>query len=132
VTQDARAAAEYGLARVTVLRSGRDADRIVTHPPGTIGWGGNSGFQALNLAVQWGAARILLVGYDLRLDHGIHWHGPHGAGLHNPNDRSVARWAAVLDGQAERLAALGLDIVNTSPISALRRYRRASLEEAAC
>lgn len=108
----------------------REVDQILTAPPGTIGWGGNSGFQALNLAVQWGAARVVLVGYDMTLAHGTHWHGRHGAGLHNPTDRSIARWRAVLDGAAEQLAALGIDVVNTSAISALTRYRRASLEEA--
>lgn len=117
-----------GLRLVTVRRQ---CDRLLTAPPGIIGAGGNSGFQALNLAVQWGAARILLVGYDMTLAHGIHWHGRHGAGLHNPTDRSVARWRRAFDAAADTLAALGVQVVNTSPISALRRYPKQSFQEAA-
>ena len=40
-----------------------------------IGGGGNSGFQALNLALQWGARKIILVGFDLTDENGLHWYG---------------------------------------------------------
>ncbi|HCZ48509.1 MAG TPA: hypothetical protein DCZ11_05850, partial [Gammaproteobacteria bacterium] len=43
--------------------------------------GGNSGYQALNLAVLLGAERVILLGYDM---HGGHWHGRHGGRLNNP------------------------------------------------
>lgn len=92
--------------------------------------GGNSGFQALNLAVQFGAKRIILVGFDMRLDLGVHWHGPHGKGLNNPRDILFASWRDALNGAAASLAGLGVEILNASPVSALTAYPIVDLREA--
>lgn len=127
ITQDVTAAKAYGLQRVT-LRKGRD--QLLVEEAGVIGWGGNSGFHALNLAVQFGAARIVLVGYDMTLAGGIHWHGPHPARLNNPTGRSLMRWADILDAQAPLLAAIGVTVLNASPVSALTAFPKVSLEEA--
>lgn len=96
---------------------------------GVLGAGGNSGFQALNLTVQTGAARIALVGFDMHLAGGVHWHGRHSGGLNNPIPSTVAGWRAGLDAAAPKLAALGVEVVNCSDQSALQAYRRQSLEE---
>lgn len=97
---------------------------------GHLGAGGNSGFQAVNLAAQAGAARIVLVGFDYSLAHGVHWHGAHPPGMNNPSERNMARWAEDLDRAAPLLAALGVDVLNVSPTSTLRAFRRATLQEA--
>ncbi|WP_090229681.1 hypothetical protein [Filomicrobium insigne] len=97
--------------------------------PATLGWGGNSGFHALNLAVQFGAKRVVLVGYDMRIDRGVHWHGRH-IRMGNPTESAIRRWRQCLDAVAPRLASLGVDVLNASPISALTAYRKCSLEEA--
>lgn len=103
---------------------------VLVMRPGKTGSGGNSGFQALNLAVQWGARRVLLVGYDMRIDLGVHWHGPHGYGLNNPTEHLTRRWVAALDGVAATLAGLGVEVLNCAPISALTAYRKTTLGEA--
>lgn len=97
---------------------------------GTLGWGGNSGFHALNLAVQFGVKRIALVGFDMRCDKGLHWHGSHEKGLNNPTPGNVERWRRVTDAAAPVLAALGVSVINCSPISALTAYPKMSLSEA--
>jgi hypothetical protein len=97
---------------------------------GEIGWGSNGGFQALNLAVQFGASRILLVGYDMNIMKGLHWHGRHGAGLSNPKQASVDKWRAQLDAQAPIFEQLGIEVLIASPHSALTAYRRVDLLEA--
>lgn len=84
----------------------------------------------MQLAVQFGAKRLLLVGFDMRVDHGLHWHGRHGAGLNNPNQQNVARWRRVIDAAAPTLQALGVTVINCSPISALENYPKMSLSEA--
>lgn len=124
VTQDRAAARALGLQRVHLTRG---VDRILTDRKGVIGWGGHGGFHALNIAVQAGARRIALVGYDLG---GEHWHGPHGAGLRNPPPSALARWARILDDQASLLADLGVTVLNCSPTSALTAFPKASLAEA--
>lgn len=115
----------WGVRQVECVRS---QDRILVDFFGKIGWGGNSGFGALNLAVQFGARRIILVGFDMRLDRGVHWHGEH-QGLHNPTDGNVARWRRVIDGAAPSLQALGVEVLNASPISALQAYPKVDFAE---
>lgn len=105
-------------------------DRLVSDPVGTVGWGGNSGFQALNLAWQFGPSRIVLVGFDMRIDAGLHWHGPHPTGMNNPSLRRCERWRRALDAVAPVLEASGVEVLNASPISTLTAYPTCSLEEA--
>jgi len=94
------------------------------------GKGGNSGFQAFNLAVQFSSTKIILVGFDMRIDRGVHWHGKHNRGLCNPRPPTIKHWIDRLDGEAEKLKALGVDVVNASPDSALQAYPKLSIEEA--
>lgn len=95
---------------------------MVRAPPGVIGFGGNSGFQAVNIAAQTRPARICLVGFDYV---GSHWHPDHPPGLRNPGPGQLRWWCAELDRQAPLLASWGIDVVNLSPISALRGFCRA-------
>lgn len=108
----------------------RNDDRLQLAEFGTLGWGGNSGFHALNLAVQFGASRIVLVGYDMRVDRGVHWHGKHGGQLNNPTEVNVQRWRGCIDDAAETLRAIGVEVINASPVSTLENYPKMSLEEA--
>lgn len=127
ITQDVRAAQLYGLRQVR-LRKG--CDRLLFDEAGEIGWGGNSGFHAVNLALQFGASRLALVGFDYGLAGGVHWHGRHPARLNNPSAANLARWARTLDGQAPVIAGLGVEVVNCSPVSALTAFPTATLEDA--
>lgn len=97
---------------------------------GEIGWGSNGGFQALNLAIQFGAAKVVLVGYDMSIEKGIHWHGRHPPGLNNPRQASVDKWRAELDAQAPMLQQMGIEVLNASPHSRLTAYPRVPLLEA--
>lgn len=85
--------------------------------------GGNSGYQAINLAVHFGARQILLLGYDLR---GSHFFGTHP-------DKGVQRfdlWAAAFQSIVAPLAELGVTVLNCTPKSALTCFPRAVLREA--
>lgn len=97
---------------------------------GEIGWGGNGGFHAINLAYQFGATRVVGIGFDMTLVHGIHWHGRHQSGLTNPRQASVDKWRERLDAQAGLLKRLGLEFVIGSPGSALTAFRKLDLKEA--
>lgn len=93
--------------------------------------GGNSGYQAVNLAYHLGAARIVLLGYDMGVgeDGALHWFGRHPVGLNNPTERALARWALAFNGLAPALAAEGVEVVNCSRRTALTCFPRAELEE---
>lgn len=118
ITCDAGAARHWGLHHVTV-ETGVHTLRL--DPPGTVGSGGNSGFQALNLVVQFGARRILLLGIDLC---GEHWHAAHPAPLKNPRPHTLIKWARRFDRAAGDLRQAGAEVINCSPNSALTAYSK--------
>lgn len=100
---------------------GLSADRIHN--------GGNSGYQALQLAVLFGAKRVILLGYDMQKMGGrAHWHEDHPAGLGNGTRHDI--WAERFDRLAPKLAAVGVVVFNATRQTALARYPRISLEAA--
>lgn len=127
ISQDPEAAALYD--DVHLVRVQRDTHEIITRI-GYLGGGANSGFQALNLAVQFGAKQILLVGYDMRLDLGTHWHDRHPPPLSNPMQLNVDKWRLALDGAASKLRELGVEVINCSELSTLKNYPKMTLQEA--
>lgn len=108
----------------------RKVDALLFDEPGVIGWGGNSGFQLINLVLQWGATRLLLVGFDCSLEKGRHFFGSHPSPLDNPRQAGVDRWRAALDGQAPLLDLMGIDVINCAAHSRLTAFRRQPLMEA--
>lgn len=130
ISQDAKVPRAYPeIKLVQTDRVGR-AREIIVDRPGLIGWGGNGGFQALNLAVQFGARKIVLVGYDMTLDHGMHWHGAHPKGMNNPRQHNVTMWRQILDGAAGTLKNLRIEVINASSKSALTAYPKTNLSAA--
>lgn len=131
VSPSPRACKVFGLREVSLVSRAE----ILTKQVGRLGCGlrvgnGHSGFQAINLAVQFGAKRIVMVGFDMRLDLGDHWHG-HVRGAHEKIDPNAMRDRAVaLDGCAAQFKSLGVTVVNCSPVSALKNYPKMSLREA--
>jgi hypothetical protein len=94
--------------------------------------GGNSGFQAVRLALDFGCDRIVLLGYDMCFHGGRrHWHDDHDErkGVGNPLESSLKKWR-------NRLELLGrgarAEIVNATRSTALKCFRRVSLVEALC
>lgn len=130
ISQDVKLAQKGQGWGVKLIRVVRAKDVLLFEKYGTIGWGGNSGFHCLNLAAQFGVKRIVLVGYDMRCDQGLHWHGPHPSGLNNPTASNIARWCRAVDGAAETLTKMGIEVVNCSPTSALKNYPKMNLGEA--
>jgi hypothetical protein len=121
VTTDRRAAEthEWGLLRLIA----RLADDRLQTDDGTVGWGGNSGFQALNMVVNFGCRKIILVGYDMTTKFGLHWHDPY-PGTENPTPNKTLRWQRSLDGAAKTLVGLGITVVNCSQESHLRKFKK--------
>lgn len=96
--------------------------------PGIVRTGGavgNSGAQAINLAYLLGARRLVLIGFDMG-EQG-HYFGDHPPGLHvvSPWERMRAGMATM----AAELAALGVQVVNCSPLTAITYWPRADLPD---
>lgn len=106
-----------------------DHDKMLFDEPGVIGSGGNSGFQAINIAAQFGATRILLIGFDMHGANGVHWYGRNvGRNMNNPLDHNYVHWRTAFDKQAKVLAAMGIEVVNASPDSALVCFEHKTIE----
>lgn len=111
--------------------SDKKQDRLQVKEPGELGAGGNSGFQALNLAVQFGANRIILVGFDLHDRSGAHYYGRNNwPRANNPTSDNFYRWCKAFEGSAGDLCQLGVDVVNASPYSAVGCFRKTTIERA--
>jgi len=90
--------------------------------------GFNSGYQAINLAVHLGAARILLLGYDMSLaaDGKSHWFGEHPQGWPaSPYEQMREAFNTLV----EPLQEIGVEVVNCSRRTALTAFRCASLDD---
>lgn len=128
LTVDRRAAERY--PDVHLVNCRKPDDRFVLEPLNTVGWGGNSGFHCLNLAVQFGCRKVLLVGFDMTVRQGLHWHGAHPGNLSNPTETNVGRWRRAVDNAWQVIAATGTKVVNCSPVSALQNYPKMEFAEA--
>ncbi len=90
----------------------------------------NSGYRAINLAVHFGAARILLLGYDMR--RGVdakrleHWHGDHPV----PSRSQYPTFIKYFHSIVEPLKAQGVEVLNCTPGSALECFPLVDLRTA--
>lgn len=102
--------------------------RGLSTDPEFICTGSNSGYQAMNIALLAGAARIVLVGYDAKPGPGgrAHWFGAHPDKTEAPYDcmRDVFKQAAGI----VRAWKAPVEILNASPGSAIDCFPRVDLE----
>lgn len=116
-------ARKYGLNLV----HGRDGDGFSLNPE-FVHYGRNSGFQAINLAILFGARRVVLVGFDMRLvAKRRHFFGDHEGPLTNYGDPK--RWLPEFAKAAKRLPP-EIRIINCTPGSALTCFETADLDDA--
>jgi hypothetical protein len=88
--------------------------------PGCVRTGGNSGYQAVQVAVHCGARRIILLGFDLKPGPLVHWFGAHPAEISNQGN--ITGWLRRFDGLAAALTGHGVEVLNASPGSALQCF----------
>ncbi len=120
---------EYGIRKVEIPEPA--SNDLLFGETGRIGAGGNSGFQALNLALQFGAERILLIGFDMHGRSGEHWYGRNNWSMcSNPTEDNYWRWRKAFERAAPVIAARGAEVINTSTISDLNCFPKLSIERA--
>lgn len=95
--------------------------------PSGLRTGKNSGFQAINLAVLLGAAKIILLGYDMMpAGDRDHFFGSNPSRMRPPFEA----FRPMFDTLIEPLKALGVRVINASRVTALEVFERMSLAEA--
>jgi hypothetical protein len=89
--------------------------------------GGNSGYQVMNLVYLFGATKIFLLGYDMKLSGGkTHWHGDHPGDLNR--DLDVKTFAKNFPALADDLKAEGVEVFNVSRETALECFKKVDIE----
>lgn len=122
-TLDAEAKRKHGVNRI----ESRPAPGLGKQK-GVIHQGQNSGYQAINLAYQARAKRIILLGFDMKSQgKKKHWHGDHPGRLNHP--LPYATWIKAFEKLAADLKAEKVEVLNATPGSALTCFPQVSLDE---
>lgn len=133
ITQDLRTAqAHAGVQYIECVKgdrhSGHKQATGLSRAKHKIHGGQNGGYQAINLAYLFGAARIVLLGYDMRdMDRKSHWFGDHPNKM--PSNGKYLRWIEFYKTIAAQLPELGIEIINCTPGSALKCFPMRKLED---
>lgn len=99
--------------------------------PGKLSFNGNTGSLAINAALQLGARRVFLLGYDMDAPNGIvNWHDVRTSVLRNPSTQ-LAGFANQIRGAAADVAAKfpGAEVWNVTDASKLTCFPRVSLRD---
>lgn len=113
----------------TVYWLRQSPERVFDKRPEYLVTGGNSGYQALHIAIQQGASRVLLLGFDLKPNgKRKHWFGNHPGSLNTVSN--YAQWIGAFGRLALLLPKLGVEVLNCSPDSALKCFRSVPLANA--
>lgn len=94
-----------------------------------LGWGGNTGYSAINLALILGARRVFLLGFDMkRVKRKTNWHDQN-VGV--PNDASYHRFIQGFEQSVELFAKVfpEREIINITPDSELNVFPKADLDD---
>lgn len=119
-TQDLRAYREFGLSWILgSTKHGLGSD--------CVHFGGNSGYQCINLAYLWGAKRIVLLGFDAKPINGKdHWFGQHPKELKQIQPYKL--WLDKYPALAKDLLARDIEVINCSMDSAIDCFRKQDIE----
>ncbi len=122
-TQDEWAASKYDLHRI----GSESHPGLGLHDK--IHQGGNSGYQAINLAYLWGADRIILLGFDCgpSLKGEAHWFGQHPPTLTTTQPYEL--WRAKFPRLAADLQKQGVRVINASRHTTLTCFERKPIED---
>lgn len=94
--------------------------------PSSLRTGGNSGYQAIHIAIHAKAKRILLLGFDMHDKAGHHWFGKHPKPLRTTETNTYRIWSERFGGLLDR----GAEIINCTPGSALTCFQKMEFEAA--
>ena len=113
-----------------VARNPRQKQGITFAPSGLLSWNFNSGASAINLAIQFGAKRIILLGFDMNLDanNNQHWHKVYSSPLAYVKE-SMRKHLQGFPLIAEQAKSKGIEIINCSPNSKIECFQKANIWE---
>lgn len=112
--------------RVLTLRRGHRSR--LDDRPGFLFRGNNSGFGAITLAIKFGAKKIILFGYDMKMVNGNHnWHTEHIRKV--PNKVYQDQFLRFYELLSMQLPETDVEVINATPGSALGYFPIVTPEE---
>ncbi len=120
---------DEGVPGVMQMRKGRRDGLSLDWP--ILRHGGNSGYQAINLAVLLGYRQIILLGYDMQETNGrAHWHPDHKFPQStNPATPTFKRWRKDYKTLAAECKKEGIEVLNATRQTALECFPLVRLED---
>lgn len=114
-----------------VLRLRNSGEDGLETDPGALRTGKNSGYQAIGLAYHFGASRIVLLGFDMRLGRAgeLHWNERSDGQTPQGFAQTLGLMLPKFETLREPLATAGVQVVNATPGSALRVWPMAGLRD---
>ena len=126
--------ANHRLEHIKFLaRDGNHSKGISSHPS-RVSWNLNSGAAAISVAVNMGANRIILVGFDMKLgeDGKQHWHAEYGTAKRtNPENKKLPfhRHLLGFPAIAKDARRRNIKIINACPDSAIECFQKIPVKE---
>jgi len=110
----------------------------ISDNPNMVSWNGNSGAAAISIAANAGAKRIILLGFDMKVNgkQEQHWHDIYGK-IANKDKRDprkpqrfpFARHLIGFDQIAKDAKKRGIEILNCCPDSAIKEFPKFTIKE---
>ena len=125
-----------GVGWVKYLIRDNKHKRGISPNPKKVSWNGNSGAAAISVAANAGASRIILLGFDMKVNGSKdqHWHDLYGRSAGKgtekrakklPFHRHLQGFPAIATDAKQRK----IEILNASPDSAISCFRKVSVKE---
>jgi hypothetical protein len=124
-----------GFDWVKYVQKDKKHSRGISSDMRMVSWNRNSGAAAISVAAHTGAKRIILLGFDMKLDETSkqHWHNLYGKGeikdarkIKNlPFAIHLRSFPAIVQ-DAKRM---GIEIINASPTSAIKEFRKVAVKD---
>lgn len=119
-----------------IARNSRKPKGITLDNPKLVSWNGNTGAAAINVAYHMGAKRIILLGFDMKLDTSYkqHWHAQYATAgrkvTKNMNKRlPFHRHLLGFPEIARDAKKAGIEIINVNPDSAIGVFPKVNLRK---
>jgi len=120
---------------VKYLPKDRNHTRGISTSSRMVSWNGNSGAAAISIAVHSGARRVILLGFDMKLNEtqDQHWHDVYGRGLARDEKKIMKmpfhRHLRGFPEIAKDAKRMGVEILNACPDSAIDCFKKVTVKE---
>ena len=126
---------KFGAERIKCMPRNKKYGKGISPYPGSVCWNGNSGSAAISVAVHTGVKRIVLVGFDMKVDENYkqHWHGLYGSanrGKVEEKKLPFIRHSSGFPLIARDAKKKRVTIINACPDSTIKEFEKMTVKEA--